>query len=63
MTHGQDFSLRASSPFGGYCEKLTSERHARGDAKAGAGEFPFFRLRVVPHLSSGIVERVKRERG
>ena len=28
-------SLRASSPFGGYCEKYTRERHARGDATAG----------------------------
>ena len=32
------FSLRASSPFGGYCEKYTRERHARGDATAGGGE-------------------------
>ena len=28
------FSLRASSPFGGYREKYTRERHARGDATA-----------------------------
>ena len=27
-------SLRASSPFGGYREKYTRERHARGDATA-----------------------------
>jgi len=31
-------SLRASSPFGGYREKYTRERHARGDAIAGGGE-------------------------
>ena len=31
-------SLRASSPFGGYHEKYTRERHARGDATAGGGE-------------------------
>ena len=31
-------SLRASSLFGGYREKWTHERHARGDAKAGSGE-------------------------
>ena len=30
-------SLRASSLFGGYREKWTRERHARGDAKAGLG--------------------------
>ena len=29
------YSLRASSPFGGNREKLTHERHVRGDAKAG----------------------------
>ena len=27
-------TLRASSPFGGYREKYTRERHARGDATA-----------------------------
>ena len=30
-------SLRASSPFGGYREKYTRERHARGDATAPRG--------------------------
>ena len=30
------FSLRASSPFGGYREKYTRERHARRDATAWA---------------------------
>ena len=30
-------SLRASSPFVGYCEKKTREGHARGDAKAWGG--------------------------
>ena len=30
-----DVSLRASSPFGGYHEKYTCERHARGDAPRG----------------------------
>ena len=30
-------SLRASSPFGGYHEKWTRERHARRDAKASGG--------------------------
>ena len=30
-------SLQSSSPFGGYREKYTRERHARGDAKAGGG--------------------------
>ena len=30
-------SLRANSPFGGYLEKYTRERHARGDATAGSG--------------------------
>ena len=29
------YSLRASSAFGGNREKLTHERHVRGDAKAG----------------------------
>ena len=33
-------SLRASSPFEGYREKYTRERHARGDATAGGGEEP-----------------------
>ena len=33
-------SLRASSTFVRYREKKTRERHARGDAKAGAGERP-----------------------
>ena len=28
-------SLRASSPFGGYREKYTREKHARGDATSG----------------------------
>ena len=32
----QIFSLRASSPFGGYREKYTRERHARGDATLAA---------------------------
>ena len=32
----QIFSLRASSPFGGYREKYTRERHARGDATFAA---------------------------
>ena len=31
----QGYSLRASSAFGGNREKLTHERHVRGDAKAG----------------------------
>ena len=35
---GAGGSLRASSPFGGYREKYTRERHARGDATAGGGE-------------------------
>ena len=35
---GAGGSLRASSPFGGYREKYTRERHARGDATAGAGK-------------------------
>ena len=30
-------SLRASSPFGGYREQYTRERHARRDATAGGG--------------------------
>ena len=30
-------SLRASSPFVGYCEKKTREGHARGHAKAWGG--------------------------
>ena len=33
-----NYSLRASSSFGGYREKYTRERHARGDATAGGGE-------------------------
>ena len=36
--NGLKTSLRASSPFGGYREKYTRERHARGDATAGGGE-------------------------
>ena len=32
----QIFSLQASSPFGGYREKYTRERHARGDATLAA---------------------------
>ena len=35
------YSLRANSPFGGYCEKQTSEMHMRGDAKVGVGGAPF----------------------
>ena len=31
----KSFSLQARSPFGGYREKYTHERHARGDTKAG----------------------------
>ena len=31
------YSLRASSAFGGNCEKLMHERRVRGDAKAGGG--------------------------
>jgi len=31
-------SLRANSLFGGYREKWTRERHAKGDAKAGNRE-------------------------
>ena len=41
-------SLRASSPFGGYREKYTRERHARGDATAGGGEE---KGRACNHLS------------
>ena len=33
------FSLRASSPFGGYCEKYTREWHAKGDATPRAARF------------------------
>ena len=35
------YSLQESSPFGGYCEKQTSEMHTRGDAKVGIGGAPF----------------------
>ena len=31
-------SLRASSPFGGYREKYTRERHARGDRPLAASQ-------------------------
>ena len=38
-------SLRASSPFGGYHERWTHERHARRDAKAsGGGEGRVYKL-------------------
>ena len=40
-------SLRASSPFGGYHEKWTRERHARRDAKAsGGGRVAFINYRL-----------------
>ena len=42
-------SLRASSPFGGYHEKWTHERHARRDAKAsggGGGRVAFINYRL-----------------
>ena len=35
LLYGYNVSLRASSPFGGYREKYTRERHARRDATAG----------------------------
>ena len=41
-------SLRASSPFGGYREKYTRERHARGDATRGFAA----RSRVLARLAS-----------
>ena len=44
------FSLRASSPFGGYREKYTRERHARGDATAPRGFAA--RSRVLARLPS-----------
>ena len=43
-----DVSLRASSPFGGYREKYTRERHARGDATRGFAA----RSRVLARLAS-----------
>ena len=43
-------SLRASSPFGGYREKYTRERHARGDATAPHGFAA--RSRVLARLAS-----------
>ena len=43
--HRATTSLRASSPFGGYREKYTCERHARGDATAPAS-------RVIARLAS-----------
>ena len=43
-------SLRASSPFGGYREKYTRERHARGDATAPRGFAA--RSRVLARLAS-----------
>ena len=41
ISHGGELiiSLRASSPFGGYREKYTRERHARGDACSRAARF------------------------
>ena len=45
----QIFSLRASSPFGGYREKYTRERHARGDATVAASPD---RSRVLARLAS-----------
>ena len=47
-------SLRASSPFGGYHEKWTHERHARRDAKAsggGGGEGRVYKLPLTKHPS------------
>ena len=43
-----DVSLRASSPFGGYREKYTRERQARGDASRGFAACS----RVLARLSS-----------
>ena len=43
-----DVSLRASSPFGGYCEKYTCERYSRGDAPRGFAAC----LRVLARLAS-----------
>ena len=69
---GAGGSLRASSPFGGYREKYTRERHVRGDATAGGGEekgrasSPFAaRSRVRARLSSPaqIGELARRLRG
>ena len=47
-------SLRASSPFGGYREKYTRERHARGDATAPRLATRGFaaRSRVLARLAS-----------
>ena len=47
---GINNSLQASSPFGGYSKKQTSERHARGDAKAGARGVFAARSRVLARL-------------
>ena len=44
--------LRASSPFGGYREKYTRERHARGDATAPAPRGFAARPRVLARLAS-----------
>ena len=44
-------SLRASSLFGGYRERWTRERHARGDAKAESGERKASRPLAVPPLA------------
>ena len=44
-------SLRASSLFGGYREKWTHERYARGDAKAGSGERKASRLLAASPLA------------
>ena len=51
-------SLRASSPFGGYHEKWTRERHARRDAKAsggggggGGGQGRVYKLPLTKHPS------------
>ena len=50
ISHGGELiiSLRASSPFGGYREKYTRERHARGDATRGFAA----RSRVLARLAS-----------
>ena len=47
----EQYSLRASSPFGGYREKYTRERHARRDATAAPRGFAA-RSRVRARLAS-----------
>ena len=60
---GAGGSLGASSPFGGYREKYTRERHARGDATAPRGFAARSRVRARLASLAQIGELARRLRG